>query len=161
MNNFAFILLGSNLGDRSANLEVARLKISRQIGEIVTTSSIYKTAAWGNTNQPDFYNQTIELNTVLSPGEVLTNTLAIEREMGRTRNEKWEPRIIDIDILFYGDLILNSRELTIPHPQIPHRRFTLLPLHEIASDFIHPSLNKSITQLLEECIDPLEVERVQ
>lgn len=161
MNNVVFILLGSNLGDRSTNLAIARQEISRLIGASITTSSIFKTAAWGNPNQPDFYNQVIKLNTVLPPEEVLINTRAIENEMGRIRQEKWEPRIIDIDILFYGNRILNGPELTIPHPQIPNRRFTLLPLHQIASDFMHPSLQKSIKQLLEECTDSLEVERIQ
>src|SRR5690349_1456128 len=128
MNNSIFILLGSNLGDRKSNLSHARQEISRSIGEIVTASSIYKTAAWGNTEQPAFYNQVIEVSSMLTPEKMLSGILEIEKKAGRVRETKWGPRTIDIDILFYGDIVLSTETLTIPHPRIPDRRFTLLPL---------------------------------
>jgi 2-amino-4-hydroxy-6-hydroxymethyldihydropteridine diphosphokinase len=155
-----FILLGSNLRDRQENLNRAQHEISRTIGEIITTSSVYKTAAWGNTHQPDFYNQVIEIHSLHDPKDLILDTQKIEQKMGRTREEKWGPRIIDIDILFFGDSVILSESLTIPHPEISNRRFTLMPLAEIAPDFVHPVLKKSILQLLEDCKDDLPVEKV-
>jgi 2-amino-4-hydroxy-6-hydroxymethyldihydropteridine diphosphokinase len=155
-----FILLGSNLGDRLENLTYAQQEISRQVGQIITTSSIYKTAAWGNVQQPDFYNQVIEIHSVLSPEELLTHLLEIEKMAGRVRHEKWGARILDIDILFYGDLTMSDDRLTIPHPGIPDRKFTLLPMAEIAPHLIHPVFKKTIQQLLLECTDELEVEKL-
>jgi 2-amino-4-hydroxy-6-hydroxymethyldihydropteridine diphosphokinase len=160
MSTPIYILLGSNLGNRQENLDRARQEISRYIGRIVTTSSVYKTAAWGNTNQPDFYNQVIEIQSLSDPGKLLLDTQFIEQSMGRIREEKWGPRIIDIDILFYGDSILTSEALTIPHPEISNRKFTLLPLAEIAPDFIHPHFKKSVLQMLASCNDDLPVAKV-
>lgn len=113
-----FILLGSNLGDRQENLDRARQEISRSVGEIITSSSIYKTAAWGNTLQPDFYNQVIEIHSAHNPAKLISTTQLIEQKMGRTRKVKWGPRIIDIDILFYGDSVISNENLIIPHPKI-------------------------------------------
>jgi len=155
-----FILLGSNLGDRQENLDRARHEISRSVGEIITTSSIYKTAAWGNTNQPDFYNQVIEIRSTLDPDKLFLETQLIEQKMGRVRKEKWSPRIIDIDILFFGDLIIETENLTIPHREIPNRKFTLLPLAEVTPDFIHPVLKKSVLQMLAACTDELPVAKI-
>lgn len=155
-----YILLGSNLGDRQENLDRARLEISRNMGPIITASSLYKTAAWGNTDQPDFYNQVISIHSSHDPMKLLSGIQLIEQKMGRIRKEKWGPRIIDIDILFYGNLVSSSEELTIPHPGIPNRKFTLLPLAEIAPDFIHPILKKSILEMLEACQDDLPVEKL-
>ena len=160
MGTQIFILLGSNLGDRQENLDRARQEISRSVGEIITTSSIYKTAAWGNTLQPDFYNQVIEIRSAHNPANLISSTQLIEQKMGRIREEKWGPRIIDIDILFYGDTIISIENLTIPHPEISNRRFTLLPLAEIASHFAHPVFKKSVLQLLEDCKDNLPVEKI-
>ena len=160
MNDLIFILLGSNLGDRHSNLNYARLEIGRLIGKIITTSSIYKTAAWGQMEQPDFYNQVIEIRSALSPEKMLSIVKNIEKKAGRVREEKWGPRIIDIDILFYGDYIIASDTLVIPHPHIPDRRFTLLPLAEIAYDFIHPVNKKSVNQMLDACTDKLAVEKL-
>jgi len=155
-----YILLGSNLDDRQGNLNYARQEISRLIGAIITASSIYKTAAWGNTQQPDFYNQVIEINSALSPEELLTGILEIEKKAGRVRKEKWGARIIDIDILFYGNSIITGEHLTIPHLEISNRKFTLMPLSEIAGDFIHPVTRKSINQMLAACTDELKVEKL-
>jgi len=155
-----YILLGSNLGDRAAMLGTARQHISSYCGTIVTTSGIYKTAAWGNVHQPDFYNQVIEVVTALPAGSLLKNLLAIEQGMGRVRTEKWGPRVIDLDILFYGNEVIHTTELTVPHPGIPQRRFTLLPLAEIAAHYEHPILKKNVQEMLDSCTDSLPVERV-
>ena len=160
MNIPILILLGSNLGDRQENLDQARQEISRFVGEIITTSSIYKTAAWGNTQQPDFYNQVIEIRSPHDPHQLILATQKIEQTMGRIRKEKWGPRIIDIDMLFYGDSIISNENLTIPHPEISNRRFTLLPLAEVAPDFMHPVLKKNVHQLLKACKDNLPVEKI-
>ncbi|QOI97780.1 MAG: 2-amino-4-hydroxy-6-hydroxymethyldihydropteridine diphosphokinase [Flammeovirgaceae bacterium] len=159
--NKAYLLLGSNLGNRLINLENARQHISRQVGPIVTASSVYETAPWGNENQGMFYNQVVEINTTLQPRVLLANTLVIETVLGRIRsNDKFGPRVIDIDLLFYNDEILNTPELTLPHPALQSRRFTLEPLNEIAPDFMHPVIGKSVNQLLAECTDNLPVTRI-
>ncbi len=154
------LLLGSNLGNREHNLQLANQEIGRLLGPIITASSVYKTAAWGNTNQPEFYNQVVVATTEKSPEEALRAILNIEDQLGRTRTEKWGSRIIDIDILFWDDQVVSTPELTIPHPGIPQRRFTLIPLLEISPDFIHPVLQKSVQELLQECTDTLSVEKV-
>ncbi len=123
-------------------------------------SSLYKTKAWGNTQQPDFYNQVIIYHTSLRPQQIFKITQKVEKEMGRERKEKWGPRMIDIDILFLGSVIYYSNLLSVPHPQLHKRRFTLEPLCELAPEFIHPVKNKKLKELLEVCADDLEVERV-
>jgi 2-amino-4-hydroxy-6-hydroxymethyldihydropteridine diphosphokinase len=159
MNNGIFLLLGTNQGDKTKNLKQAIAAIGRLPAVIINESSIYRTAAWGKTDQHEFYNQVIEIGTVLTPQQLLKNILEIETDMGRVRNEKWGPRIIDIDILFYQDAAVNDDNLTIPHPGITGRRFTLIPLVEIAPEFTHPVLKKSMEVLLFECTDSLEVTR--
>ena len=160
MTNGIYILLGTNLGDRSANLLKAKELISRSVGSIITESSIYKTSAWGNTNQPEFYNQVIELDTSLAPQAALTSLLTIEEEMGRVRNEKWGPRIIDLDILLWQDRVINSSNLVVPHPGIPNRKFTLMPLAELIPTYVHPEHKNTIAEMLEACTDALPVERI-
>jgi 2-amino-4-hydroxy-6-hydroxymethyldihydropteridine diphosphokinase len=152
-----FLLLGSNLGDRLANLDEAK----RQLGNVVASSSVYETAAWGNTNQGSFLNQVVQIDSKLSPENLLKRIQDIETSMGRKRLEKWGPRLIDIDILFYGNQIINSDNLIVPHPEIQNRRFALTPLAEIAPSFLHPVLKKTISTLLKECKDPLPVTRLQ
>lgn len=159
MESGVFLLLGSNQGNCIENLKKARHHISNSAGKVIAFSSIYKTAAWGKLDQPDFYNQILSIETALNPHQLLTEVLSVERQIGRKRDQKWGPRIIDIDILFYGNTILNDPTLTIPHPGIPNRNFVLVPLNELASGLIHPSLNKSIEQLLRECPDTLPVEK--
>ena len=155
-----YLLIGSNLGNREHNLRSASLEIGRLLGPIITASSVYKTAAWGNTDQPEFYNQVVISTTERSPTEALHFIHKIERQLGRERKEKWDSRTIDIDILFWGNQIITTPTLTIPHPGIPQRRFTLIPLLEIAPDFIHPVLSKSVHELLQDCTDRLSVEKV-
>lgn len=161
MNSGIFLLLGSNEGDPVRNLSVAREKIAAQAGEITRHSSLYRSAAWGIEEQPEFLNQVLEIATALTPEALLEKILAIELDMGRVRTKKWGPRLIDIDLLFYGSEVRNTASLILPHPGIPERRFTLLPLSEIAPEFIHPTLNKTVVDLLRECNDPLKVERVR
>lgn len=159
--NTVYLLIGANIGDRMRNLQQSKKLIGQHLGRIIINSSIYQTAAWGNNDQPDFLNQVLIVNTLLSAEECLQNILAIENMMGRIRTEKNAPRIIDIDILFYNNIILNIPGLIIPHPEIQNRRFVLMPLNEISSSFIHPVLNKTIKSVLTACKDQLEVRMIR
>src|SRR5690348_10402430 len=151
--NTAFLLTGGNLGDRFFNLQTAKELIEKDCGKIIKESSVYQTAAWGFTKQPDFYNQALQLQTNFSPEELMQKLLAIEKNMGRERNIKMGPRIIDIDILLMDDFIISSSLITIPHPRLQERKFALTPLAEIAPDIMHPVLHQSIKQLLTVCKD--------
>lgn len=155
-----YLLTGSNIGNSQEHLMKVKTFIQDQIGVLVSYSSIYKTEPWGNKNQQDFLNQVLEIETVLTPQDLLVEILSIEKTMGRNRLSKWEPRVIDIDILFYGSLILDTPDLNIPHPLLHERRFTLLPLHEIAPEFIHPLFQLPIFSLLKNCADPGLVEKM-
>jgi 2-amino-4-hydroxy-6-hydroxymethyldihydropteridine diphosphokinase len=155
-----FLLLGSNLGDTIANLTQALGEIESKLGVVSARSSCYRTAPWGNTDQPYFLNQVIQISTPLEANELLDGINAIEASMGRVRNVKWDARIIDIDILFYGGEVIHNARLQVPHPGIPYRRFTLEPLAELIPDFVHPELHKTVRKLLEECTDHSEVERL-
>ncbi len=159
MTNGIFILLGSNMGDRQQMLANAIQQITR-FATIKRSSSVYVTAAWGNVRQPDFYNQAVELETLLSPEELLQEVLSIERQLGRERKEKWGSRTIDIDLLLFGEVVLQTPTLTLPHPELPNRRFALVPLNELAPETIHPVLKKTFRQLLADCIDPLKVTKL-
>lgn len=153
-----FLLTGSNLGDRIAYLKFAQTELKKRVGNQVKASSIYQTAAWGKTDQADFLNQVLELETELAPLEILKINQEIEKEAGRNRKEKWGARELDIDILFYDDQILETPELTIPHPHLHNRRFTLMPLAEIAPNLEHPVFKKTVADLLKNCPDTLEAE---
>ena len=157
--NTAYLLIGGNVGDRAANLQTALRRIAETCGTITSTSSLYETAAWGNTNQPSFYNQAVVVNSPLSPEALMDQLLDIELEMGRIRTQKYGPRTIDLDILMIGNLVLNTEKLTIPHPQMHNRRFALLPLAEVAPTLTHPLLNQSIEVLLQNCPDILDVQK--
>lgn len=156
-NKEVFIALGTNLGDRTENLKKAIHEIELKVGVIIKQSSVYETKPWGKTNQPDFYNQVILVHSNKTPEECLLTLSGIEKQMGRKRDEKWGARIIDLDLLYMNDSIIETDKLSLPHPGIAQRRFVLVPLVEIAPDFIHPLLQKNQRQLLNECPDLLEV----
>ena len=157
--NQTYLLIGGNLGNREQNLRRATDSIDAKLGTVVQASSIYETEAWGMQDQPAFLNQVLLVETKLDPMQVLLAILSIEEEMGRKRKEKFGPRTIDIDILFFGNVVAKQTDLTIPHPQLHLRRFTLEPLNEIAPGFVHPVLLKTISQLLDESTDPLVVKK--
>jgi 2-amino-4-hydroxy-6-hydroxymethyldihydropteridine diphosphokinase len=155
-----YLLTGSNQGDPPAQLEKAAAVTGQEIGKITRFSSVYRTAPWGNTDQPSFYNQVLEVSTALTPVDLMLQVLLAEKEMGRVREAKWGPRIIDIDILFYEDRVVNEHNVTIPHPLLHERRFTLEPLCEIAPGFVHPVLKQTIRDLLSVCPDHSKVEKL-
>ena len=150
------ILLGSNLGDRLANLQQAIASIA-SFSTILQQSNIYQTAAWGNTDQADFLNQAIEIQTNQTAENLMHALLAIESQMGRVRLQKWEPRIIDLDIIFYESAIHTTDFIQIPHPEMQNRAFVLKPLLDLIPHFEHPILKQTISQLWEKCPDQLEV----
>ncbi len=144
----AYLGLGCNLGDRRANcLNAIRLLKDKGI-TVTKESSLYETEPWGYKEQLAFINMAVEIKTDMSPRELLVNLKDIERKMGRIETVRWGPRLIDIDILLYDDLILDEPDLEIPHPLMHKRDFILQPLSEIAPDVIHPVLNKRIRDLL-------------
>jgi 2-amino-4-hydroxy-6-hydroxymethyldihydropteridine diphosphokinase len=157
--NITYLLLGSNEGDRVLWFQKASGLIATTCGTITRTSATYETAAWGITAQPDFLNKVLELQTDLSPDDLLAALLHIETILGRHRNVKWGPRTIDIDILLYNNDVIDTPSLVIPHPFLHVRRFTLAPLAELIPAYIHPVLRKTILQLLDECPDKLEVHK--
>ena len=157
--NTAYLLIGGNLGDRVSNLAGALALISERAGQPFAISALYETAAWGLSNQPDFLNQAIAITTNLTASQLLETILDIEAEMGRQRNEKYGPRLLDIDIIFFNSDIIDMASLTVPHPHLQNRRFVLVPLAEIAPHLIHPVLQTTIQQLLNDCPDPLDVKK--
>jgi len=157
--NIAFLLTGGNMGNSFSTLQEAASAIEEKCGAIVQRSAIYQTAAWGNEDQPDFLNQVLKISTELGAHELLKILLDIEQMLGRTRHKKYDPRIIDIDILFFNDLVINTEDLQIPHPRLQLRRFVLVPLNEIASHLVHPVFHKNVKELLEDCPDVLNVKK--
>ena len=155
--NKIFLLTGGNIGDRKKNLETAAVFIEKEIGSIVQSSKIYETEAWGITNQAPFYNQVLLIESEFSAKAILQKILKVEEDMGRVRTIKNAARIIDIDILFFNDEVINEPNLNVPHREIVNRRFVLTPLNELAPNFVHPVLNKSIHHLLANCTDELKV----
>lgn len=153
----AYLLLGTNLGDREAYLASARTSLENAHNHITGASSVYETEAWGTEGQPAYLNQVVALRTDLLPSELLKHTASIELQLGRIRRERWASRTIDIDILYYGSEIISQPELEIPHPRLHLRNFTLHPLAEIAPEFVHPVLGKTNLQLLAESPDSLQV----
>ncbi len=145
--------LGSNLGNPQHNIELAEYMISKRIGLITKKSSLYKTIPWGYSEQPNFLNIAFQISTDKSPKELLLDCQTIESKMGRLKSIKWGPRIIDIDIIFFGDRIIKNDDLIIPHPQLTNRNFVLVPLLDICPEFMHPELNKSLQQLSDESED--------
>jgi 2-amino-4-hydroxy-6-hydroxymethyldihydropteridine diphosphokinase len=151
--NQAVLLLGSNIGDRKKKLTDTVRMIEEKAGLIMKKSQLYETAPWGNTDQDPFYNQVIVIETILKADELMQVLLQIEIDQGRVRNQKWEPRIIDIDILYFNDEVIREDHLLIPHPLLQERRFVLVPLAEVLPDFVHPVLKINSLRLLERCED--------
>lgn len=152
-----FLLLGSNQGDSPAILAEARRLIQEKLGAIMLSSALYRTAAWGKTDQPDFLNQVLQIQTDHSPIACLSVIHQIEDELGRQRTEHWGQRSLDIDILFYEQEIIHSARLVVPHPELHNRKFALIPLCNIAAHWEHPVLKRSVAALLADCPDPLSV----
>ena len=155
-----FLLLGSNLGNRLQLIQRAIEQIENEIAPVVKKSSVYETGSWGKIDAPDYFNQVIELHTDLSPFTILRIVLNIEKNLGRDRKEKWASRTIDVDILLYGQLIIDEAGLQIPHPELHNRRFTLEPFAEIAPGLIHPLLKISILTLKDKLKDNLHVKKL-
>jgi 2-amino-4-hydroxy-6-hydroxymethyldihydropteridine diphosphokinase len=157
-----YLLIGGNLGDRIKNIKTAIILIQKNIGEIKIQSSVYETKAWGLEQQPDYLNLVLVVETTHQPIEILNKTQLIEHELGRSRlkEEKWSARTMDIDILFFDDVIIESDRLKIPHPLIAMRKFVLTPLLEILPEFIHPVSKESIKTLYLKCEDRLTVKKL-
>jgi 2-amino-4-hydroxy-6-hydroxymethyldihydropteridine diphosphokinase len=159
--NKVYLGLGTNLGDRKRNLREAIEKIGEHIGKVLNSSSVYETAPWGFDAENDFLNMVTEVETGLSPSELLKKIFEIELKLGRERTQdRYSSRVIDIDILLYDDLIVDQKGLKIPHRLMHERRFVLAPLWEIAPDLIHPMLKKRISVLLDECRDRTKIVKV-
>ena len=153
----AYLLLGSNLGNRAALLAAARQELATTAGELVAESGLYETAAWGREDQPAFLNQALALRTRLRPEALLAACQAAEQHAGRQRLEHWGSRTLDVDILLFGEEIIDTPTLVVPHPRLPERRFALVPLAEIAGTLPHPQLPETIDRLLHHCPDLLPV----
>ncbi len=155
-----FISLGSNKGDAIGNLKKARELISIHIGKINQVSDIYTTEAWGLQNQADFMNQVISIFSNLQPIKLMKGLLAIEAEMGRKRTRKWGARLIDLDVLFFNDNVIDDKILTVPHPRLHERNFVLIPLMQLAPDLKHPVFQLTVRELLAWCQDDLDVVKI-
>jgi 2-amino-4-hydroxy-6-hydroxymethyldihydropteridine diphosphokinase len=159
--NKAYLLTGGNTGDRREWLQKATSLIEATCGNITKQSSLFETAAWGKTDQPAFLNQALLLHTKMEAPELMHELLRIEEQLGRKRVEKYGARIIDIDILLFNDAVIDTSLVRVPHPELPNRRFALEPLCELAPNFIHPVLQKTIAQLLKDCTDRLPVKKLR
>jgi 2-amino-4-hydroxy-6-hydroxymethyldihydropteridine diphosphokinase len=157
LHNTVYLSLGSNLGDRAANLNAAINRL-RSLGEVLQVSSLYETEPVEFTAQPWFLNCAVELDTENTAQQLIESILEIERQMGRTRTQKKGPRSIDIDILLFGNSMVDTKGLSIPHPGLQERRFVLEPLAEIAPGVRHPALKKTI-QELSDALPPGQVVR--
>ncbi len=152
-----FLSLGGNLGNTQEIFERCYPMIENKVGPILKQSSLYRTAAWGLTEQADFINQVILIESDLRPEEILTEIQAIEQALGRERKITWGPRTLDLDILFIDQQIIRTADLQIPHPHIQDRKFILIPMQEIAGTYEHPVFNKTMIQLLQETNDETAV----
>lgn len=157
----ATILLGTNIGDKRKNLKDAILLLKQHCGPVTNESSIYESEAWGKEDQDSFYNKIIIIKTLFPPIYLMKIILELEKKMGRIRKEKWGPRLIDMDLLFYENKIIHSTTLELPHPEISKRNFTLLPLVEINPSFFHPVLKCTVMELLSKSKDKLTAIRIK
>jgi 2-amino-4-hydroxy-6-hydroxymethyldihydropteridine diphosphokinase len=159
--NRVFLLTGSNLGDSFQVLKKAESTVADTLGKVIRISHVYCSESWGYESNSRFFNQCIELESEHRPQEILEKILKIENEMGRIRiANTYADRIIDIDILFYGSEIIDTENLIVPHPRIHLRKFALVPMEEIAGNFVHPVFKKTISELLEFCRDDSKVTRL-
>ena len=159
--NVVFLGLGGNIGDRFDNIQKTIELLEEDCGKVSKRSSVYETDAWGSNSQNKYFNQVIELNTEDSAEVLLEKTLKIESKLGRNRTQNQNSdRTVDIDILFYNDLIIDADELHLPHPRLHLRKFVLVPLCELSPLLMHPVLKKNMQELLENCIDHLKVLKV-
>lgn len=158
--NTAYLLMGGNLGQREQQLAYAAKLLEERCGKIIDKSSLYETAPWGKSDQPPFLNQAIVLDTTLNGHDLLNEILYIEHLMGRDRNEKYGPRIIDIDIIFFNHQLIRQDGLVVPHPEMANRRFVLEPLNEVIPAYIHPVYYKTVSELLAACKDELPVNKL-
>lgn len=147
--HIAYIAFGSNMGDKRDNIKKALDKIRKRKINIIKVSSIYETEPYGVLDQDSFLNGVLKIETTLDPNELLQELLDIEKELKRVRKRKWGPRTIDLDIIFYDDLIINEENLKVPHPDMQNRKFVLKPLCDIEPDLCHPVLKKSMKELYE------------
>ncbi|WP_400191676.1 2-amino-4-hydroxy-6-hydroxymethyldihydropteridine diphosphokinase [Hymenobacter sp. B81] len=154
----AYLLLGSNLGERVTTLHRALVALAELAGPVQAVSPVYETAAWGLEAQPAFLNQAVCLRTHLAPEALLDACQQVEQQAGREREEMWGPRTLDVDVLLYDDLVLDSPRLKLPHPRLHQRRFALVPLADLAPTLVHPGLGQPISELLADCPDALPVE---
>lgn len=159
MAGFSLILIGSNQGQRELTISQSIKMLAERCGEVFLLSSLYETEPWGFIAEQNFLNQVVALDTEMNPYDLLRELLMIEKELGRKRHdvEGYESRPIDLDILYYDDMIINDDDLILPHPRLHKRRFALMPLCDIAADFIHPVFKRSNRELLKECEDISEV----
>lgn len=151
--NIVYLQLGSNLGDRKQLLQDAILAIEKRVGSLVDKSKVFESTPWRVEGQENYLNQIIKVKTTLSAEDVLNIVLDIEKQLGRVRIEKWGERLIDIDIIFYNDDIIETSNLCVPHKHMHERMFVLVPLNDLSPDLLHPIYNKTIKELIEVCRD--------
>lgn len=158
--SIAYLLIGGNQGNREDLLEKAISGLNSKAGKVVALSSIYETEAWGFESEQDFLNQVVKIETKFEPYNLLDACFEIESELGRIRNYRgYESRLMDIDILFYDDIILETEKLHLPHPRLQDRNFALIPMNEVAPTLKHPLFKKTINEMLSECEDSCLVKR--